>query len=546
MKRSVFNIVSRLLLLVTPLMGHMLVAIITGVLGFICASFVTVLGGYLMLNVFNNNPITTIIVAMFILAILRGILHYIEHAFNHYIAFKLLALIRSKVFAALRRLAPAKLEGHSRGDLISVITGDIELLEIFFAHTISPVCIAMIMVAFNIVIFNSMHLYFTIIAGVGYLFVGLLVPVFISKLTRDIGAKKRFDVGSLNNYFLDHIRGLQEVLQYDMSSNVLDNIDNKTATMQATDKNLKKYLSLTNALTNSCIIGFSVLIGMVGVYLYKDNLITGDMLVISILLMYSSFGPFVALANLGGGLSSTLACGQRVLDLLDEIPEISEVQNGVQCTNGIQFDQVSFKYEDELIIKNESFKFNGNKVYGISGKSGSGKSTMLNLMMRFFDTTSGDVLIGNDNIKNINTSSLRNYQSYVTQQTHLFNDTIENNLKIAKLDATNDEIICACKKASIHDFITSLENGYQTNVGELGDLLSGGQKQRLGLARAFLHDGNLMLLDEPTSNLDSFNEASILKSLKEDNNRTIILVSHRPSTMKICDEVLVVDNSRAS
>lgn len=546
MKRSTMNIIVRLLALVTPLTGHMFIAIVTGVLGFICASFVTVLGGYLMISVYNQNPLTSIITSMFTLAVLRGILHYIEHAFNHYIAFKLLAIIRSKVFAALRRVAPAKLENKSRGDLISMITGDIELLEIFFAHTISPVCIAFVMFIFNVWLFNLVHVYFAIIASIGYVFVGIIIPIFMSKATREIGLEKRTLLGKLNNYFLDRIRGLQEVLQFNQSEAVDKDISLQTSKLQMVDKKLKSYLSLTMAMTNTCIIGFSILIGLMGVYLLQNQLISLESFVLSILLMYSSFGPFVALANLGGGLSNTLACGHRILDLLDEQPIVEEVINGNDANGILTFNNVSFKYENELIVSNQSFEINENKIFGISGKSGSGKSTMLNLMMRFFDVNSGSINIGNHNIKDINTSDLRNYQSYVTQQTHLFNDTIENNLKIAKLDASLEEVIDACKKASIHDFILSLKDGYQTNVGELGDLLSGGQKQRLGLARAFLHDSQLMLLDEPTSNLDVFNEAMILKSLKDIKDKTVVLVSHRPSTLNICDDILKVESTRNS
>lgn len=545
MNRSSLTIFGRLLVLVKPLTFHMIIAVVTGVLGFICASFVTVFGGYLLLEILKGNAVFWIIGLMMLFAVLRGVLHYIEHACNHYIAFKLLAIIRSKIFGALRKLAPAKLESESRGKLISVITGDIELLEIFFAHTISPICIAFLMMIFNLYLFSKVHIYFVLIAFIGYLFVGVCIPIYMSKCTKELGVHKRENVGTLNNYFLDHIRGLQEVLQFNIEQKVLNHIDEKTNTMQQVDKRLKRYLSFTFAFTNCSIIGFTVCISFFGLQLVQSNQILVEHYLLCILLMYSSFGPFVALANLGGGLSGTLASGNRILDILDEEPLVEDVLAGSEITDSMCFDNVSFKYEDDMIVDNQSFKIPNNKIFGISGKSGSGKSTMLNLMMRFYDVSLGNITLGND-IKKINTRSLRTYQSYVTQQTHLFNDTIENNLKIAKLDATNEEIVDACKKASIHDFIMSLEHQYQTNVGELGNLMSGGQKQRLGLARAFLHGGSMMVLDEPTSNLDSYNEAVILKSIKEDKDRTVVLVSHRQSTMNICDEVLEVKSTRSS
>ncbi|WP_069988862.1 thiol reductant ABC exporter subunit CydC [Massilioclostridium coli] len=550
-KRSNFQIMGRLVGLVKPLIGFMILAIVMGVIGFLAAISITVFGGYAMLDVLQmSTPITlkTAVVCVIVFALVRGFLRYAEQACNHFIAFKLLALIRDKVFQALRRLCPAKLEGKDKGNLISVITSDIELLEVFYAHTISPIAIAICMAVIMTIWISCYHWLLGLIALVAYLVIGAVIPIVISKKTGDSGMVFRSKSGELSSYVLDSLRGLKESIQYSTGEQRLEQLNQHTDQLSKEEAKMKRRTGQNMAITNTAILVFDLIMLLVAALLYHNQMIAFDGVLIPVVAMMSSFGPVVALANLGSTLQNTFAAGNRVLDILDESPAVEEI-TGKQEINfqGAEVKQVTFSYGNEMILSNLNLQIPQHQVTGIVGKSGSGKSTLLKLMMRFWKVQQGEIAISGKQIDQINTTNLREMESFVTQETHLFHDSIENNIRIAKLDATQEEIVAACKKASIHEFIMSLPNGYQTNVGELGDTLSGGEKQRIGLARAFLHDAPLILLDEPTSNLDSLNEAVILKSLHEERqDKTVVLVSHRESTMGIANKVYSVEHGRMS
>ena len=322
----------------------------------------------------------------------------------------------------------------------------------------------------------------------------------------------------------------------------------RTEQLSKDEERLKRTSGYNMAVTNTIILLLDFAMLFTAICLYgTDQVDFADILIPTIALM-SSFGPVVALANLGSTLQNTFAAGNRVLDILEEEPVVQELEGFADITfDGALAENITFSYEKEKVLDNVTVSVPKGNIVGIIGKSGSGKSTLLKLFMRFWKVQQGSVSISNTNVEAINTTNLRNMESFVTQETHLFQDSIRNNLKIAKLDATDQELEAACKKASIHDFIMSLPKGYDTPVGELGDTLSGGEKQRIGLARAFLHNAPFMLLDEPTSNLDSLNEAVILKSLhKERENKTVVLVSHRQSTMRIADVSYSVEDGRVS
>lgn len=549
-KRSTTKVMWKLLALVKPLSGWMSIAVITGVLGFLCAGFITVLGGYGLLNVLGINTavsIKNIFVLMAIFAILRGVLHYIEHACNHFIAFKLLALLRDKVFKVLRTLAPAKLDGVDKGDLIALVTSDIELLEIFFAHTISPICIAIVMVLVMTGFIGQFHVVLGLIAFIAYITVGVVLPVIMSKLSKSLGEKKREDFAQMNTYILDSMRGIKEIKQYNYGKERLESIERQTHDMEATSEKLKDTMGLTVAITNTCVLGFSVLLFVVAAQMNLQGELGMQGIIIPTFALFSSFGPVIALANLGSGLAQTIACGNRLLDILEEAPQVEDITEG-KCPGieSLELDELTFGYTGEEILKDMNLLIPKGQITGLTGKSGSGKSTILKLLMRFWDVNQGSVKIGGVDIKEVETAHLRKNQSLVTQDTHLFHDTIGENVRLGNLEATKEEIIEACKKASIHDFIMSLPEAYDTQVGELGDTLSGGERQRIGLARAFVHDAQCLFLDEPTSNLDSLNEAVILKALKEDKDRTTVLVSHRASTMKVADTVMNLESNRVS
>lgn len=550
-QRSGYKVMLSLIKLVKPLTLYMILAILMGLIGHLCASFITILGGYAILDVLNFNigiNLSTIFIIILLCALFRGIFRYIEQSCNHYIAFKLLALLRDKVFVALRKLCPAKLEGRDKGNLIAVITSDIELLEVFYAHTISPIVIALLFSIIMIGFIGSYHWLLGIIAFMAYLFIGLIIPLIISKLNGNDGLKFRTKSGNLSSFVLDSLRGLSEILQYNNSQKRLLDMDEYTDELIVEEEKMKINLGRNTAITNSIILIFDFLMLFISALLYQKNIIGFNGVLISTLALFSSFGPVIALANLGSTLQNTFAAGNRVLDILEEEPVVNEVTGNkeIEFLNAEAKD-VTFSYDDEIILSNLLLKIPKNSITGIVGCSGSGKSTLLKLFMRFWDVKDGSIKISDEDVSKINTSNLRNMESFVSQETHLFHDSIKNNLLIAKLDASDEEIVEACKKAAIHDFILTLPKGYDTPVGELGDTLSSGQKQRIGLARAFLHNAPFMLLDEPTSNLDSLNEGTILKAINEEKeDRTIVLVSHRQSTMRIVDNVYCVEHGRIS
>ena len=550
-KRSNLIICRRLTGLVKPLAGFMLLAVLMGLAGHLCAAFITILGGYAVLDLLRFQVPLTMGMAFAsagIFAVLRGVLRYGEQSCNHFIAFKLLALIRDKVFQALRRLCPAKLEGRDKGNLISVITSDIELLEVFYAHTISPIVIAVLMSVVMCIYIGSYHWVLGCLAAAAYITVGAVIPVLISKVSRDDGMRFRTRFGDLSSFVLDNLRGLPETIQYAMGDRRLDEISRKTDQLSGDEARMKRIAGRNMGCTNTVILLFDMAMLFLSALLYQKGQTGFDGVLIPVIALMSSFGPVTALANLGSTLQNTFAAGDRVLDILDETPAVEEVAEEPEITfSGASAEHVSFSYGEETILSDVSLKIPEHSVIGITGKSGSGKSTLLKLLMRFWNAGNGTVKLSGREIDRINTPNLRDLESFVTQETHLFHDSIANNLRIAKPNATQQELEEACRKASVHEFIQNLPKGYETPVGELGDSLSGGERQRIGLARAFLHDAPFLLLDEPTSNLDSLSEAVILKSLGEERSgKTIVLVSHRRSTMRIVDTVYSVENGRMS
>ena len=550
-RRSGLKVMAKLIGLVKPLTGYMLLAIFMGLLGHLCACFITILGGCAVLNLLGISvpvSLTAVFVLVVVFAVCRAGLRYGEQSCNHFIAFKLLALIRDKVFRALRRLSPAKLEGRGKGDLISVLTSDIELLEVFYAHTISPAAIALLFTVILCLFIGSFHWALGLLALAAYLVVGLLIPWVTSRLSGEDGMKFRTKSGQLSSFVLDSLRGLWETIQYGQGSRRLAEMERKTDELSAREKRMKRTSGFNAAAANTVILLFDLAMLFLSTLLYWQGEVGFEGVLIPTISLFSSFGPTVALANLGSTLQNTFAAGNRVLDLLEEEPVVEDItgKQEIQFT-GAQVSHVTFSYDKETILRDVSLMVPAHSVVGIVGKSGSGKSTLLKLLMRFWKVEQGTVSLSGTSVEEINTKNLREMESFVTQETHLFHDSIRNNLKIAKLDATQEELETACKKASVHDFILSLPQGYDTPVGELGDTLSGGERQRLGLARAFLHDAPFLLLDEPTSNLDSLNEGVILRSLGEEReDKTVVLVSHRQSTMRIADTVYSVEQGRMS
>ena len=607
-RRSAIAIMGSLIGLVKPLLHIMAAAIILGTVGYLCAIFLTILAGQVILRGLAGNAagagisviseaamkstwlsgasVNRILAVMILMAVLRGILHYMEQYCNHFIAFKLLAIIRHKVFAALRKLCPAKLEGRDKGNLISIITTDIELLEVFYAHTISPIAIATLTSVIMVIFIGRYHVLAGVLALASYLIVGVVIPMWNGKRGSQKGMEFRTEFGELNSFVLDSLRGMDETIQYDQGKKRKGQMSDRSRKLAGMQEDLSWMEGSQRSFTNLMILLASFGMLALTIYLYGKGEIGFDGILTCTIAMMGSFGPVVALSSLSNNLNQTLASGERVLSLLEEKPLVEEILDGTEFHavgrfndmekqdeperitagmyvkgsdsekienesvvefTGAEVSHVTFAYEEETILDDYSLKLAPGKITGIHGSSGSGKSTLLKLLMRFWDVNEGMISVDNKDVREISTRHLRDLESYVTQETHLFHDSIANNIAIAKPGATREEIMRAAKKASIHDFIMTLPKGYDTEVGELGDTLSGGEKQRIGIARAFLHDSPLLLLDEPTSNLDSLNEGIILKSLKEDKaNRTVVLVSHRTSTMKVADVVYEMENGRVS
>ncbi len=599
-RRSAISIMGSLIGLVKPLLHIMLAAIILGTAGYLCAIFLTILAGQVIVHGLiagGAGSVKTIITVMLIIAVLRGILHYAEQYCNHFIAFKLLAIIRHKVFAALRKLCPAKLEGRDKGNLISIITTDIELLEVFYAHTISPIAIAALTSLVMVFFIGRYHWLAGILALAAYLVVGVVIPMWNGRRGSQIGMEFRTNFGELNSFVLDSLRGLDETIQYDQGEKRKEQMSERSRSLAGMQEKLSKMEGTQRSFTNLVILLASFGMLALTVWLYGKGEIGFEGIMTCTIAMMGSFGPVVALSSLSNNLNQTLASGERVLSLLEETPMVEEIsgnvdirtdsdneisntsivsentdndirnqnnspekekyilrgiltgraKNSVKAFSGAEAQHVTFAYENETILDDYSLKLEPGKITGIHGASGSGKSTLLKLLMRFWDVNQGSVSVDGEDVRKIPTRHLRDMESYVTQETHLFHDSIANNIAVGSPGASREAIIEAAKKASIHDFIMKLPKSYDTEVGELGDTLSGGEKQRIGIARAFLHDSPLILMDEPTSNLDSLNEGIILKSLREAaEKKTVVLVSHRKSTMNIVDTVFEMKDGRIS
>ena len=542
---------ARLIVLVRTLLPVMLLAIFFGSIGHLCAIAVTVSAASGIAGITGQSapllPLRVLPYFLIAFAVCRGVFHYAEQYCNHFIAFKLLAVIRHRIFAKLRELCPAKLEGRDKGNLISIITSDIELLEVFYAHTISPVAIALIVSTCMTVFIWHGSAAAGIIALCAYITVGFVIPLANAKLGGAEGLKFRNAFGALGSFVLDSLRGLDETIQYGCGKKRLSELIKRSQELTAAQKKLSTLESYQRAITDFVILAFDAAAFCLLLRSFFTGSVSLGSVVVTTTALMSSFGPVVALSNLSNNLMQTLASGERVLSLLDEKPVVEEVTSGSTndetaekafAVNGIDIANADFSYGAENILTNFSLKIPGRKIFGIHGPSGCGKSTLLKLLMRFWDVQSGSVSLSKKDIRTIDTASLRAAESYVTQETSLFRDTIANNIAIGKIGASRKEIIDAAKKASLDEFVSSLPDGYDTEVGELGSTLSGGERQRIGLARAFLHDAPIMFLDEPTSNLDSLNEGIILKSLNEKSKRkTVVIVSHRMSTLNIAHSI---------
>lgn len=550
-RRSGFQIMARLIIELKPLAPVMLITIGMGVLGFLAAIAIATFGAValgILIGEVTSFTFKSAVIVMIVCAVLRGLLRYCEQLSGHYIAFKILVILRDKIFTVLRRLAPAKLEGKEKGNLISLITSDIELLEVFYAHTIAPITIAIITNAIISIILFRINPWFGILGAVFFLIVGFAIPYLSSKMAKEAGVEYRNNFGQSNSYILDSLRGLKEILLFNGGQRRLNSINEKSRELNKSLSKIKDHEGVIRGVTDLTIMLAILTFVGTGFGLLIADSISFIETVIAVVIVASSFGPVVALSNLSNNLVHTFACAERLFALLDEEPNVEEVAGDKKVEgNSIKFKDVEFSYpgRQEKILDDISININKGDKIALIGESGIGKSTFIKLIMRFWDVNSGRIDIDGINIKDIPTKSLRASQTLVSQETYLFNESIEDNIKIGNLNASREEVIEAAKKASIHDFIEKLPKGYDTKAGELGGMLSSGEKQRIGLARAFISNGDVLILDEPTSNLDTLNESEILRSIKENcEEKTIILISHRKSTTSVCNKVYKLEKKK--
>lgn len=540
------SLLKRLLTLVRPLTFVMILAVLMGSLGHLVAIGIPAFSTWALARLYEGELASLKMVGLVLLSfgVTRGLFHYVEQLANHYIAFKILAIIRDKVFVALRKLAPAKLEQKDSGSMISIITTDIELLEVFYAHTISPVLIALIVCSSVFSVLWYYHFLYALLAGFFYFILSIVVPVVTYNMGKKTGEAQRASLSGLNNIVLDTFRGIKECIQFRYKARALEAIESRAEGLNRLSKKLSNYMGLNFGLSLSVVLSSYIAFMLLGTWLYRAGIVGVEGFIVPIVLVLSSYGPVLALASLANNMMLTFACGRRVFALLDEEAVVVENKEGKEVDfEALSIKDLEFSYGDKKILENINLSLSKNELLGIRGKSGMGKSTLLKLIMRYYDADKGSLNLNEVNLKDLKTKNLRKNESFVAQETYLFKDTIRANLLVAKPDATDKELDLACKKASLDSFIASLPEGYETYAGELGERFSAGEKQRLGLARAFLHDAPLLLLDEPTANIDSLNEGAILRALdKERQNKAICIVSHRPSTFSIADCFIEIPN----
>lgn len=551
LRRSGVKIAAGLAALLGSLSFVMVAAVVNGALGFFAAMGVTVFASLGVAKALGETVALSygaIAAAAVACGVLRGVLRYFEQYGNHYIAFKLLAVLRDRIFSALRLLAPAKTEGRQKGNLIAMITSDIETLEVFYAHTVSPICIAAV-VSVSVFLFVGLAAswYVALTALIGYVVIGIASPLRASAKLKAGGVNYRRGFASFNAFFLDSIKGIREIVLNNGGEERKKEVNRRSEDLLKETEKMKNSVAKNSAAVELLISLFIIASFAVGVLLVSEGTLSLGRMIIGVTAVFGSFGPVTALSALPGNLTQTFACGDRVLNLLEEQPAVQPVIEGKTFRfDRVNVDRLSFAYNDEAeILKEICLNAKKGEIIGIVGKSGCGKSTLLKLLMRFREKNSGRIDYNETEIGEIDSVNLTDNVTMVPQNVWLFDETVEENLRIAKPDATAEELEAACRAAAIHERIVSLPDGYRTRVGFGGSRLSAGEKQRLGVARAFLRGSGLILLDEPTGNIDSLNEGILLKSLvNAKKDKCIILVSHRESTMSIADRIYRLENHR--
>ena len=556
-KRSVFKVILSLLKLVDKFVVVLFLAVLNGAVGNLLAvsiSTLSVIALSSLLGLEISISFTNLLIIIVICGILRGIVRYFEQYSNHYIAFKILAIIRHKVFKKLESLSISDIDDKEKGNMMEMITSDIETLEVFYAHTVSPTLIALIVSIVNLIVLGLLtNFILSFVLLFFYILVGVIIPIISYKVLEKDGRSYRYELASFNSFFLDALKGIKELKFFNRIDEKAKIIDEKSSSLDKKRVKSNNKASIFKAISSSMIILSALSIILVSFLINSYSSITSALfikpyeLIIGVVISLSSFGPLIALSALPLNLVQTFSSGNRILDLLDEKASLNEVNDGTTLDyKSVKVNSLSFKYNnaDKEVLKNVNININENKIIVIKGESGIGKSTLLKLLLRYYKIEDQNMIKYNDiPIDNINTSSLLDNVTMFSQSTYLFNDTILNNLKIASLNASNEEIIDALKKASIYNFVFSLKDNLKTVIDPQKLNISLGEKQRLGLARVILRKPKLLLLDEPTANIDLENEVLFLNSLKTiKKDMSIIIITHKESTSRIADITYKLEN----
>ncbi len=551
-KRSVPSVVWGLLGLfgrLWPLVGT---STLFASFGFAAAIGMVVLGTAAMVGVATDCFTWNIsLIAALVLAcgVVRGFLRYGERLVSHDQTFQALAVIRSRVFRHMRTLAPARLEARDTGDLITLLTADIELLEVFYAHTISPVLVALIVSVAVAVGIGTQQVWLGVAALAGFAVVGVLLPIALNIWTDTLGRRTKERSVRFGSFMYESLMGLSEVLRFGATDLRRDELGGRMGALAAEEVKMARRSAVAQGLTDTLTLASCFLFAYLAYALAAQGLVAGVAAAACVVAYSVSFDPVRAVAHLGSSLHQTLASGERVLDFLDERPETLDVQEGAEpdAFTGAQLQDVTFAYGEEKVLSNFNVSIEPGAFLHVAGPSGAGKSTFLKLLMRVWDAQQGSVSVSGEEVRTIKTTCLRTLEGSMTQTTHLFSGTIRQNIAFVRPDCTDEELSCAVSQASLASLIERLPKGLDTQLGEIGEGLSAGERQRIGLARIFLYDAPFLLLDEPTSNLDCLNEVAVLNALVQARKgKTIAMVSHRMSAAAFADATLVVDQGRLS
>lgn len=553
-RMSAFSILKRLFAFTKQVRAEMIQCVAGGIAGGLAKIGIYTCAGMLLAiaaGLAPGRPIAFPAVMIVICTILIPVTYYYELFKGHDVAYHLLAILRTEMFGEIQRLSPAKLTGERKGDIISTLMADVDTLEIFFAHMIAPIATAVVCTVFSLTFIALKAPSLALIVIPLYAYVGLISPVLIAKAGRGKGRQYRRDLGDLKSYILDSLRGLKEVLIFRNGKERLDNIDERGRRMNRLQLGISRQNALLMSVPSfiiqlSRILAFAVC----GALVVKRGLSAYNAVVL-MLMVPATFDPLTQLSTSTTGLIQTFGAAERVFALIDEPAQVEDsgTLEFPEKIDTISFEHVSFAYPGTNIkvLDDFSFSVRGGENVGIMGESGCGKTTMMHLLLRFYDPDEGAVKVNGIDIRRFTLSALRRRISMMEQDTFLFNDSLKNNIKLGKPDATDEEVEAAARRASIHDLIMSLPEKYETMAGELGGRLSGGEKQRIGIARTLLKDSDLLLFDEPTSSLDILNEKGLLKTIDENfSDKTVVMISHRSSTLGACSRVCRIRDGHAS